>query len=213
MTTRVNLLPWRDMQRKEQDRQLLSIGIFAWMLVGLVVFYAHLHVSGLIESQNERNKYLDSEIAKLDKTIKQISNIKKKRKALVERMNVIYKLQADRTRMVHVLDELAQTLPEGVYYTSLKQKGNRLALKGTAQSNARVSALMRNFSGSAWFASPNLKVVKAKGKGGGRVSSFSMSIVQRSRPKTDKKGAADGNIKGKGKGKGKKGVSEKDKSK
>jgi type IV pilus assembly protein PilN len=189
MTTRVNLLPWREMQRKEQDRQLLSIGIFAWMLVGLVVFYAHLHVTGLIETQNDRNKYLNSEIAKLDKIIKQISNLKKRRKALVERMNVIYKLQADRTRMVHVLDELAQTLPDGVFYTSLKQKGNRLTLNGNAQSNARVSALMRNFSDSAWFANPNLKVVKAKGKGGGRVRSFTMSIVQRGRPKKNKKDA------------------------
>lgn len=186
MTTHINLLPWRDMQRKEQDRQLLSIGIFAWMLMGLVVFYAHLHVSGLIEAQNERNKYLDTEIAKLNKVIKEISNIKKKRKALVERMNVIYKLQADRTRMVHVLDELAQTLPEGVYYKSLKQQGNKLSLTGIAQSNARVSTLMRNFAGSTWFVNPHLSVVKAKGTGGGRVSSFSMTIVQRTTPKIKK---------------------------
>lgn len=199
MTTRVNLLPWREMQRKEQDRQLLSIGIFAWMLVGLVVFYAHLHVSGLIESQNARNKYLNDEIAKLNKVIKEISDIKKKRKALVERMNVIYKLQADRTRMVHVLDELAQTLPEGVFYTSLKQKGNKLSLDGNAQSNARVSALMRNFSDSAWFANPNLKVVKAKGSGGARMSSFSMSITQRGRAKKNKKETTVGKTQGKSK--------------
>lgn len=188
MTTRVNLLPWREMQRKEQDRQLLSIGIFAWMLVGLLVFYAHLHVSGLIEAQNDRNKYLKTEIGKLNKIIKKISNLKKKRKALVERMNVIYKLQANRTRMVHVLDELAQTLPDGVYYTSLKQKGNRLLINGNAQSNARVSALMRNFAESTWFRSPSLKIVKAKGKGGRRMSSFKMTIIQRSTPrkKTDK---------------------------
>jgi len=183
MTTRVNLLPWREMLRKEQDRQLLSIGIFAWMLVGLVVFYAHLHVTGLIEAQNERNKYLNSEIKKLNTIIKEISNIKKKRQTLVARMNVIYKLQADRTRMVHVLEELAQTLPEGVYYTSLRQKGKRLSLTGNAQSNARVSALMRNFAGSAWFSNPSLKIVKAKGKGGSRVSSFSMTITQLNTPK------------------------------
>jgi len=192
MTTRVNLLPWREMQRKEQDRQLLSIGIFAWMLVGLMVFYAHLHVSGLIDDQNDRNKYLKTEIGKLNKTIKQISNIKKERKALVERMNVIYKLQADRTRMVHVLDELAQTLPEGIYFTSLRQKGKKLSLKGNAQSNARVSALMRNFSESAWFTKPDLKIVKASGKGGRRMSSFSMTIIQRNTPKkTTKSGGKD----------------------
>lgn len=186
MTTHINLLPWRDMQRKEQDRQLLSIGIFAWMLMGLVVFYAHLHVSGLIEAQNARNNYLGSEIAGLNKIIKEISNIKKRRKALVERMNVIYKLQADRTRMVHVLDELVQTLPEGVYYTSLKQRGNKLSLTGIAQSNARVSTLMRNFAGSTWFVNPRLSVVKAKGAGSGRVSSFNMTIIQRTTPKNKK---------------------------
>ncbi len=203
MTTHVNLLPWRDMQRKEQDRQLLSIGIFAWMLMGLVVFYAHLHVSGLIETQNGRNKYLTDEILVLNKVIKEISNIKKKRKALVARMNVIYKLQADRTRMVHVLEELAQTLPEGVYYTSLKQKGNKLSLIGNAQSNARVSALMRNFSDSAWFTKPHLQVVKAKGKGGGRMSSFSMTIVQRTTAKKIKKDATAGKSKEKNNGKSK----------
>ncbi len=183
MATRINLLPWRDMQRKEQDRQLLSIGVFAWMLMGLVVFYAHLHVSGMIEEQNQRNKYLQAEINKLNKVIKQISNIKKKRKQLVARMNVIYKLQADRTRMVHIMDELVQTLPEGVHYTRLQQKGDSLILKGAAQSNARVSALMRNFDSSQWFTNPNLKIVRAKGKGGGRISSFDLTVKQRATPK------------------------------
>jgi type IV pilus assembly protein PilN len=196
MTTRVNLLPWRDMQRKEQDRQLLSIGVFAWMLMGLVIFYAHLHVSGMIEDQNQRNKYLQSEINKLNKVIKEISNIKKKRKQLVARMNVIYKLQADRTRMVHIMDELVQTLPEGVHYTTLQQKaGGTLVLKGAAQSNARVSALMRNFDSSVWFEYPNLKIVRAKGKGGGRVSSFDLTVKQRSAPKDAAKASRKGSNK------------------
>lgn len=184
MTTRVNLLPWREMRRKEQDRQLLSIGVFAWMLMGLVIFYAHLHVSGMIEGQNNRNAYLQSEIQKLDKVIKEISDIKKQRAALIERMNVIYKLQGDRTRIVHLMDEIVQTLPEGVYYSSMVQKGNSLVLKGAAQSNARVSALMRNFDSSPWFSEPSLKVVEAKGSGGGRTSNFDMTVTQLSAPKT-----------------------------
>jgi type IV pilus assembly protein PilN len=192
MTTRVNLLPWRDMQRKEQDRQLLSIGVFAWMLMGLLVFYGHLHVSGMIEDQNQRNKYLQSEINKLNKVIKEISDIKKKRKQLVARMNVIYKLQADRTRMVHIMDELVETLPEGVYYSSLQQKGSTLVLKGAAQSNARVSALMRNFDTSVWFENPDLKIVSAKGKGGARVSSFDLTVTQRSAPKDAAKASQKG---------------------
>lgn len=186
MTTRINLLPWRQMQRKEQDRQLLSIGVFAWMLMGLVVFYAHLHVSGMIEGQKDRNSFLTSEIGKLDKIIDEIKDIKRKRKDLVERMNVIYKLQADRTRMVHIMEELAQTLPEGVYYSSLVQKGDRLVLKGAAQSNARVSALMRNLDSSRWLANPQLKIVEAKGKTGGRNSRFDMTVKQLTSPKEDK---------------------------
>ncbi|KPK10718.1 MAG: hypothetical protein AMJ68_08320 [Acidithiobacillales bacterium SG8_45] len=185
MTTRVNLLPWREMRRKEQDRQLLSIGVFAWMLMGLVIFYAHLHVSGMIEGQNNRNAYLQLEIKKLDKVIKEIADIKKQRTALIERMNVIYKLQGDRTRIVHLMDEIVQTLPEGVYYSSMVQKGNSLVLKGAAQSNARVSALMRNFDSSPWFSEPSLKVVQAAGKGGGRTSNFDMTVTQRSTPKKD----------------------------
>lgn len=186
MTTRINLLPWREMRRKEQDRQLLSIGIFAWMLMGLVIFYAHLHVSGMIEGQNNRNAYLQKEIAKLNSIIKEISDIKAQRKALIARMDVIYKLQGDRTRLVHVLDELVQTLPEGVYYQTLTQKGKNLVLKGSAQSNARVSALMRNFDSSKWFDNPSLKIVSAKGKGGNRVSSFDMTVTQLSSPKKEK---------------------------
>jgi len=192
MTTRVNLLPWREIQRKEQDRQLLSIGIFAWMLMGLVVFYAHLHMSGLIEAQDQRNSYLKGEIGKLNKTIKEISNIKKKRRALVERMNVIYKLQADRTRLVHIMDELAQTLPEGVYYSYLKQSGRKLSLKGNAQSNARVSALMRNFDKAQWFQNPNLGFVKSGTAVGRRVSSFTMSVTQLSQPRKIKTGTKGG---------------------
>lgn len=195
MTTRVNLLPWRDMQRKEQDRQLLSIGVFAWMLMGLLIFYGHLHVSGMIEDQNQRNNYLQSEINKLNKVIKEISDIKTKRKQLVARMNVIYKLQADRTRMVHIMDELVQTLPEGVHYTKLQQKGAALVLQGAAQSNARVSALMRNFDSSVWFENPDLKIVRAKGKGGGRVSSFDLTVKQRSTPKNETKAPQKGSNK------------------
>ena len=139
--------------------------------------------------QNERNKYLKSEIAKLNATIKEISNIKKKRKALLERMNVIYKLQTDRTRLVHLMDELTKTLPDGVYYTSLKQRGSTLNLKGNAQSNARVSALMRNFDNAKWFANPQLGVVRTRTASGKRVSGFTMTVTQLGQPRKIKTSA------------------------
>ena len=176
MTTRVNLLPWREMRRKEQDRQLLTIAVGAWILMGVIIFYAHVHVTSLIENQNKRNEFLNQEIAKVEKEIKEIAEIKKQRADLIARMNVIYQLQGARTQVVHIFDELVRKLPEGVYFTSLKDAGTSLALQGVAQSNARVSALMRNLASSDWFADPELEIIRVKSEGRDRVSEFSLKV-------------------------------------
>ncbi|MGW8247411.1 MAG: PilN domain-containing protein [Acidiferrobacterales bacterium] len=178
MTTKINLLPWREELRKEQDRQLFVLAAVAWLLMGVVVGYGHFHMTARIEAQNARNNYLKKEISKLDKQIKEIRDIKKKRAALVARMNVIYRLQADRTKLVYVMDGLVKTIPEGVYYTQLTKQGNTIRIDGTAQSNARVSALMRNFEVSPWFKNPDLAVINVKGSGGSRVSMFKMTVQQ-----------------------------------
>lgn len=178
MTTRVNLLPWREMHRKEQDRQLLTIAVGAWILMGVIIFYAHIHVSSLIENQNRRNEFMNQEIAKVDKEIKEIADIKKQRADLIARMNVIYQLQGDRTQIVHLFDELARKLPDGIYFTSLKHSGSTISLQGVAQSNARVSALMRNLASSDWFADPELEVITVKPSGSDRVSEFSLRVKQ-----------------------------------
>jgi len=146
-------------------------------------------MSARIEAQNDRNKYLKSEISALDKKIAEIKDIKKKRAALVARMNVIYKLQADRTRLVYVLNELVTTIPDGVYYTRLTKNGDNINIVGTAQSNARVSALMRNFDESPWFKNPNLKVINIKQSAGTRVSDFTMTVQQGSGTESDIKKA------------------------
>lgn len=177
MSTRLNLLPWREMRRREQDRQLLTIAIGAWVLMLAIVFYAHVHVSAQIETQNRRNEFLKQEIAKVEKEIKEIAELKKRRQDLIARMNVIQQLQADRTRIVRIFDELVRRVPEGVQLTSLKQTGGpNMALTGVAQSNARVSALMRNFGASDWFADPELVVINVRQRGGGRVSEFSLKV-------------------------------------
>jgi len=176
VTTRLNLLPWREMRRKEQDRQLLVFAGMFWSLMGLIVLYGYLHVSALNDNQTKRNDYLQQEIARIDKEIKEIADLKKSREALIARMNVIYQLQADRIQVVHVFDELARRLPEGVYLTSFQHGGNSISLKGLAQSNARVSALMRNLSGSDWFADPELEVINVREQGGERVSDFSLKV-------------------------------------
>ncbi|GMR18592.1 MAG: type 4a pilus biogenesis protein PilN [Gammaproteobacteria bacterium] len=168
------------MRRKEQDKQLLSLMVFVSVLMGLAVFYAHLHVGGLIDNQNARNNFLNEKIAQVDKQIKEIRDIKKRRAALISRMNIIYRLQGDRTQVVHLFDELVQRLPEGVYLKSLEQKSKSVKMKGVAQSNARVSALMRNLEESNWFTRPNLKVINVKKnkKTGDRVSNFDLSVTQ-----------------------------------
>ena len=178
MTTRVNLLPWREMRRKEQDRQLLTIAVGAWILMGVIIFYAHVHVSALIENQNKRNDFLNQEIAKVEKEIKEIAELKKQRADLIARMNVIYQLQGDRAQVVHLFDELARKLPDGIYFSSLRHSGSSIALQGVAQSNARVSALMRNLASSDWFADPELEVITVSAKGSDRVSNFSLKVKQ-----------------------------------
>lgn len=185
MTTHINLLPWREMRRKEQDRQLLSIGVGAWILMGLIIFYAHLHVTGLIENQQKRNEFLDKEIKKVEEEIKEIRELQAARSALLARMRVIQQLQQDRTQVVHLFDDLVRKLPEGVYFTTLKQAGQTITLTGIAQSNARVSALMRNLDGSDWFANPDLDVINVKPKGSDRVSEFTLRVNQKVKAEKD----------------------------
>jgi type IV pilus assembly protein PilN len=183
LTTRINLLPWREMRRRQQDRQLLTIAVAAWIVMGVIVVNAYLYVGALIEVQGSRNKLLEGEIAKVEQEIKEIADLKKQRQDLIARMNIIYQLQGDRTGMVRMFDELARKLPEGVYLTSMKTAGAGLVLQGVAQSNARVSALMRNLDASDWFSSPELEVINVKEKGGERLSEFSLNIKRAAKQK------------------------------
>lgn len=193
MSTRLNLLPWREMRRREQDRQLLTIAIGAWVLMIFMVFYAYFHVDALVDSQNRRNEYLKQEIAKVEAQIKEVAELKKRRQDLIARMNVIQQLQADRTRVVRVFDELVRRVPDGVQLTSLKQTGgNNMSLTGVAQSNARVSALMRNFAASDWFADPELEVINVRTRGGDRVSEFSLKVKNVSKKEAAATAAAPG---------------------
>jgi len=176
MATRINLLPWRELRRQEQDRQLLSASIGAWLLMGLVVFYGWYYMNGLIDHQNKRNDFLRTEIAKLDRKIEEINKLKERKQALIARMQIIQELQQNRTQIVHVFDDLVRKLPKGVYLTGLAKKNKRITLKGVAQSNARVSHLMNNLDSSDWFTNPNLDIVNARNQGGARVSQFTVRV-------------------------------------
>ncbi|MDH3688582.1 MAG: PilN domain-containing protein [Gammaproteobacteria bacterium] len=176
--TRVNLLPWREIRRRELDRRVLFIGIGAWLLMGLAVLQGHLYMTSKIEHQNNRNGYLKQEIAKVEESIKEINAIRKRKADLIARMDVIQQLQRDRTQIVHVFDDLVRKLPKGVYLTGLRKQGKGMTLTGFAQSNARISSLMRNLDSSEWFANPNLDVINVSRKDGSPVSKFTLRVTQ-----------------------------------
>ena len=162
--TRINLLPWREMARKESKRQFISIGIGAVMLMGLVIFYAHIHMASMIDNQNSRNTFLEEETARIDNQIKEIKNLETEKNNLLARMNVIQQLQARRSQIVHIFDEIEKTLPAGVYLTGMKQEKGELVLNGVAESNGDVSSFMRNLETSDWFESPWLEVIQSINK-------------------------------------------------
>ncbi len=185
--TRLNLLPWRQINRKEQDRQLLGIAVGMAIMTVLLVYFAWLNISHRIDNQNNRNTYLTQQITKLDQQIAAIRELKKQRDALIARMQVIQQLQADRTEIVHVFDDLVRKLPDGVYLTKFQQTGASIMLSGVAQSNARVSAFMRNLDSSNWFANPDLDVIHVTAKGNERVSEFTLHVTETDKSATEKK--------------------------
>ena len=177
---RINLLPWRDAERKRKRQEyVLSIGA-AVATAALVTLVGRWHMSSTIEHQNDRNRILGDEIAELDKQIKEIDGLENQKRRLLARMEIIETLQRSRPEIVHVFDEVVRILPEGVYLTYLKQSGTRFEIRGVAQSSTRVSAFMRNIDGSEWLADPSLQIVQRTGAGEGS-SNFTLFANQRSR--------------------------------
>ncbi len=184
---KINLLPWRDELRKRREKEFIVTAVIAALMMGGVVLGVHLHYESRIAYQNQRNTFIETEITALDKKLKEIENLKKERDRLIARTKVIQDLQAGRPEIVHVFDELVTTLPDGVYYTKVAQKGRGLNLHGVAQSNARVSSLMRSLSTSTWFENPSLVEITAdlqKGRAV-RLSKFKLNVSQATKKKQD----------------------------
>lgn len=174
---RINLIPWREAQRK-QTRQEFAVGaIGALMLAGAIAFAVNLQMSSAIGAQQERNQYLKDETAKLDKQIAEILALDQEKQRLVARMQVIEQLESSRAEVVHLFDQLVRTLPDGVYLTSIKQNERRLQMKGIAQSSSRVSNYMRNIDGSEWLTEPSLDILETKG-GQSSGSDFTLNATQ-----------------------------------
>lgn len=159
---RINLLPWREERRKQRQREFYGMLGFAALsgvvLSGLLWFFFSQQISG----QNERNSYLETEIAKVKEQNKEIDRLDVQKKRLLDRKKVIEELQGKRSQMVHLFDSLVRTIPDGVVLTALQQEGDTLTLEGRTQSNARVSAYMRNLETSGWMTSPELTIIEAR---------------------------------------------------
>jgi len=174
----INLLPWRDELRKKKQQQFAVVGAGTAIPGALLVLLAHMQMEGLIEKQNQRNQFLDAEIAELDKKIIKIQDMEKTKNALLARMDIIQQLQRSRPQSVHLMDQLVYTLPDGVYLKKIAQQDLALTLSGVAQSNARVSAYMRNIDGSQWMAKPKLDVIETKDSERRRSAEFTLRAVQ-----------------------------------
>jgi type IV pilus assembly protein PilN len=177
---KINLLPWRDELRAQRRNQFYAAMGGACGVAGLIVLIGVLFMNGVVSSQQDRNDLLKEEISRLDIRIKEILDLEEEKDRLVARMKIIEQLQKSRPEIVHVFEDLARTLPDGVYLTSVKQKGTRIEITGAAESNTRVSALMRNIDKSAWLSSPDLKVVEVRDGAtkGSRASEFTIFAQQ-----------------------------------
>jgi len=183
--TNINLLPWREELKQKRDARLRNAIFFGWLLACGAAFLMVKYWDGRIDNQNSRNQYMQTEITALEDIIKEIEGLREKRDEIVERLEVIQNLQADRAQIVHVFDDLVQKMPEGVYLEQINKKATALNVQGFAQANARVSSLMRNLDASSWFKSPKLKIVKNTNQEGLELSQFNLSVSEERKKNED----------------------------
>ncbi|MBA1233005.1 type 4a pilus biogenesis protein PilN [Stutzerimonas nitrititolerans] len=179
---RINLLPWREQLREERKQRFLVSLVGVLIVAGGLVFLADQYFQNAIERQAARNDFVRQEIAVLDKRIAEIKELRERRQQLLERMKIIQDLQGNRPIIGRVFDQLVRTLPDGVYFTELKMMGKNIAIVGAAESNNRVSNLMRNLDGSDWLDAPNLNEVKAVTAGAVDQENVFRLTVQQTQP-------------------------------
>ena len=176
--TRINLLPWREWRKKEQQREFTGILVFVVFLAGAVWYGGVMYFNDHISGQENRNDTLRAEIERLDREIEEIERLDTVREQLLGRMRVIEELQAGRPQIVHTFEELATTVPDGVYLNSADQSGSRITIAGHAESNARVSSYMERLDASDWLRDPDLEVIERESHDGTRVSRFRLRVDQ-----------------------------------
>lgn len=177
----INLRPWREELRQEKQKEYVSVLALVAIVAAAIWWFISGAYGSAIDSQRERNNYLDVQSSALDKKIKEIKELRTKKDELLDRMQLIQDLQGNRPVIVRVFDEMARVMPEELFFKDIQVQGKEFSITGRAASNDQISTLMRNFDKSAWFQNPNLYDVKAN-KGG--YNSFSMGVTQ-TRPKSD----------------------------
>src|SRR3984885_1925099 len=172
---RINLLPWREQQRKTRRQHFMFAAGGALVVAAAFVGCGKLLYTHWIDAQNEKNNLLKKEIIKLEAQIADIQDLENRKQRLVARMEIIEKLQRKRPEIVHLFDELVKTVPEGIYLTQIKETGKKLEMKGVAQSSTRVSTFMRNIDSSSWMDNPQLQVVETSKDSPTGGSSFTLT--------------------------------------
>jgi type IV pilus assembly protein PilN len=177
---RINLLPWREAERKERQKEFGFMVLGGALVAALVVLGAHQLIQGQIGAQRDRNNFLQKEITAVEKEIREIEDLEKTKENLLARMNIIQELQSSRPQIVHLFDEVVTALPDGVFLDEIAQKGSGVTFTGQAQSNARVSSMMRNIHDSEWLEKPALVFIESKEKTGTGYSQFKLTVKQTS---------------------------------
>jgi len=175
---RINLLPWREEERKKRQRDFMVAMAGSFVAGLLVIAVSNLIFSQMINHQRDRNNRLEAEIVELEKSITEIDGLERQKERLLARMEIIEQLQRSRPEIVHLFDEVTRQLPEGVYLTGMKQTGSAVEVKGVAQSSTRVSALMRRIDSSTWLTDPDVVKVETTEAGAARQAEFVVNLKQ-----------------------------------
>ncbi len=175
----INLLPWREEARKKSQQQFVMSVVAAVTFGVMVVGAGYTYMEGRISYQQQRNTYIQNEIKRLDVALKEIKTLDANRKALLDRIAVIERLQSTRPGIVHLFDEMVNALPKGLYLTKLSQDKNKIKLEGKAESSARVSSYMNRLNASPWLSSSDLNTIKVDRKNNNnRLRYFSLNVTQ-----------------------------------
>lgn len=183
---RINLLPWREAERKERKQRFLMALVAGALGAIVTTFAVHLMYTAMIDAQRSRNELLQTQIQRLDRQIGQINSLQKTEDQYIARMQVIERLQRARPQIVHVFDQIVRTVPEGLYLTKVVQKGDHIQFQGVAQSSTRVSDFMRNIDSSHWLNDAQLEVIQAGRDVPGSTFTLDAKVIS---PKKTKAGA------------------------